>query len=246
METAPAAGAVDIVIGRYRDAEDRISWRLEHMRFEDALALAERERGLPASVWDAVVQAYLAHVTAAGDWATAAGLLPRLLKDKVALWERWVYEFGQARQLPLLAPVLPTKRPALHPQTYELVMAALLVDPAHHGALLGLVQAWPNSLYQPAALIDAIAQRMRRAGGETRELWQALAHLYKTQGRPDLSLAILLNLQLPSVFDFLQEHGLLSFLGGKAALLLAIDEARALDLLVSHLDSVAPADVVPG
>jgi hypothetical protein len=28
--------------------------------------------------------------------------------------------------------------------------------------------------------------------------------LYKTQGRPDLSLAILLNLQLPSVFDFLQ------------------------------------------
>jgi hypothetical protein len=68
--------------------------------------------------------------------------------------------------------VLPTKRPALHPQTYELVMAALLVDPAHHGALLGLVQAWPNSLYQPAALIDAIAQRMRRAGGETRELWQ--------------------------------------------------------------------------
>lgn len=43
-----------------------------------------------------------------------------------------------------------------------------------------------------------------------------------------------------------QEHGLLSFLGGKAALLLAIDESRALDLLVSHLDSVAPADVVPG
>lgn len=78
----------------------------------------------------------------------------------------------QARQLPLLAPVLPTKRPTLHSATYELVLAALLADPAHHGALLRLVQGWPNSLYQPAALIDAIAQRMQRPGGDTRELWQ--------------------------------------------------------------------------
>jgi len=46
-------------------------------------------------VWDAVVQAYLTHLTAAGDWATAAQLLPRLLKDRVAQWERWVMEFGQ-------------------------------------------------------------------------------------------------------------------------------------------------------
>ncbi|GBF95415.1 hypothetical protein Rsub_08377 [Raphidocelis subcapitata] len=236
----------DIVIGRYRDAEDRIGWLLERRRFEDALAAAERERGLPAAVWEAVVQAYLSHLTSNGDWAAAAQLLPRLLRDKVPAWERWVYEFGQARRLALLAPVLPTKRPSLHPQTYELVMAALLVDPSHHGALLELVQSWPNSLYSPAALIDAIAQRMRRPGGETRELWQALAHLYRTQGRPDLSLAILLQLQLPSVFDFILEHGLLSFLGGKAALLLAIDEGRALELLVAHLDDVPPGEVVPG
>lgn len=31
-----------------------------------------------------------------------------------------------------------------------------------------------------------------------------LALLYKGQGRPDLSLAIYLQLQLPSVFDFIQ------------------------------------------
>lgn len=41
-------------------------------------------------------------------------------------------------------------------------------------------------------------------GGESRELWQVLALLYKGQGRPDLSLAIYLQLQLPSVFDFIQ------------------------------------------
>jgi hypothetical protein len=31
-----------------------------------------------------------------------------------------------------------------------------------------------------------------------------LALLYKGQGRPDLSLAIYLQLQLPTVFDFIQ------------------------------------------
>lgn len=49
----------DIVIGRYRDIEDRITWQLERGRFEDALALAEmaeRERRLPPVAWDAVVQ----------------------------------------------------------------------------------------------------------------------------------------------------------------------------------------------
>ena len=35
-------------------------------------------------------------------------------------------------------------------------------------------------------------------------MWQVLALLYKGQGRPDLSLAIYLQLQLPSVFDFIQ------------------------------------------
>jgi hypothetical protein len=43
-----------------------------------------------------------------------------------------------------------------------------------------------------------------RPGGDSRELWQALAVLYKGQGRPDLSLAVYLQLQLPSVFDFIQ------------------------------------------
>lgn len=47
---------------------------------------------------------------------------------------------------------------------------------------------------------------MRLPGGETRDLWQALALLYKGEGRPDLSLAIYLQLQLPLVFEFIQDN----------------------------------------
>ena len=74
---------------------------------------------------------------------------------------------------------------------------------------------------------------------------QALAHLYRTQGRPDLSLAILLRLRLPSVFGFAREHALAAFLAGRAPLLMDVDERQALDLLVASLDAVPPGDVVP-
>lgn len=85
----------DIVIGRYRDVEDRISWFLEHRRFESALKLAERERGLPPTIYEAAVQAYLEYLVSEQMFRQAANLLPRLLKDQTALWERWVYIFAQ-------------------------------------------------------------------------------------------------------------------------------------------------------
>jgi hypothetical protein len=46
----------DIVIGRHRDTEDRISWLLSAGRFEAALALAEADSSLPRAVFDTVVQ----------------------------------------------------------------------------------------------------------------------------------------------------------------------------------------------
>ncbi len=131
----------DIVIGRYRDAQDRIAWLLAHRRFEEALSLAEADRSLPATLYEAAVQSYLEHLTASpGGWAAAAQQLPRLLKDRAHLWERWVFSFAQARQLPVLAGVLPVKRPQLRGQTYEMLLAALLLDPVHHPELLALVQ----------------------------------------------------------------------------------------------------------
>lgn len=46
----------DIVIGRHRDTEDRISWLLGAGRFEAALALAEADSSLPRAVFETVVQ----------------------------------------------------------------------------------------------------------------------------------------------------------------------------------------------
>lgn len=46
----------DIVVGRHRDTEDRISWFLGAGQFEAALAIAEADRSLPTAVYDTVVQ----------------------------------------------------------------------------------------------------------------------------------------------------------------------------------------------
>lgn len=46
----------DIVIGRFRDPQDRVTWFLEHRRFEEALQLAESDASLPAALYDAAVQ----------------------------------------------------------------------------------------------------------------------------------------------------------------------------------------------
>jgi hypothetical protein len=46
----------DIVIGRHRDMEDRISWCLAVGRYESALQLAEADRTTTQELWDTVVQ----------------------------------------------------------------------------------------------------------------------------------------------------------------------------------------------
>jgi hypothetical protein len=51
----------DIVVGRHRDVEDRISWFLGVRRFEAALTLAEADRSLNSSVWETVVQVHTHH-----------------------------------------------------------------------------------------------------------------------------------------------------------------------------------------
>jgi hypothetical protein len=46
----------DIVIGRHRDMEDRISWCLAVGRYEAALSLAEADRTTTDELWGTVVQ----------------------------------------------------------------------------------------------------------------------------------------------------------------------------------------------
>ena len=55
-----------------------------------------------------MVQAYIESLLQREAYEEAARLSPRLLKDNAGMWERWAYLFAQTRQLPKLAPYIPT------------------------------------------------------------------------------------------------------------------------------------------
>ncbi|GAX72786.1 hypothetical protein CEUSTIGMA_g242.t1 [Chlamydomonas eustigma] len=235
-----------ILVSRTRDTNDHVLWLLEHHRYEEALITAETERSVPADTYEKVVQAYMDDLLQREAYEAAAQLSPRLLKQNEGMWEKWVYLFAQTRQLPKLAPHIPTENPRLRDVVYEMVLRSLLVAPEDHPTLLELVRAWPQGLFSMPTLVDAVAARMKRPGGDDPTLWRLLALLYQRQGRPDLSLSILLQLKSPDAFSFIEQHALVGDLvGGRAAVLLDIDESAALRMLTRNVEALPPAVVVP-
>ena len=114
------------------------------------------------------------------NYKRAAALCPRLLGKDSAAWERWVYIFGQAAQLPLLAPKVPTTDPLLSRAAYDMVLTACLragnsiscwgtnasdattaggsdeIVPAAHDVFRDLIEKWPHGIYDAHALIKQL------------------------------------------------------------------------------------------
>ena len=80
-------------------------------------------------------------------------------QEDAAGWERWVYLFAQLRQLPVLAPHIPTKEPRLRQTAYEMVLHAFLLSPADHPRLLDALHRWPPDLYSIPSLTQSVIQR---------------------------------------------------------------------------------------
>ena len=70
-----------------------------------------------------------------------------------------MYLFAQLRQLPALAPYIPTSQPRLRQTAYEMVLHAFLLSPADHPRLLDALQRWPPDLYSVPSLTQSVVQR---------------------------------------------------------------------------------------
>ncbi|KAL0041397.1 hypothetical protein WJX79_002126 [Trebouxia sp. C0005] len=235
----------EIIVGRPRDGGDRVTWLLEHSRYEQALNIIESDVTLAQATREQVAGQYLDFLVSQDNFTEAAALMPRLLKDNAAMWEQWVYMFAQMQRLPAMAPHIPIEHPTLRQTAYEMMLHAFLLNRADHSILLALVKDWPTHLYSATTLTEAVLHRIRAPGGDTEALLQVAAQLYQIQGRYDLALAIYLRQQQPAVFDFIQEHHLLPVLHERVAQLLSIDEERATQLLMDQYDEVPASTVVP-
>ena len=233
----------DIVLGRPRDADDRIQWLLENKMFVEAMAVLESGKNLKEATREQIGQEYLTHLFQERDYAKAASLCPTLLFGKTALWERWVLEFAKVQQLAALCRYIPVASPLLRPAVYDMVLKIFLQS--DHSNFLFLVQTWPPAVYSIKEITDALlAFEARNTAGASQVLREALAELYVLQGRRDHALGIYLQLQRPGVFDFISKNNLFTSIEDKVHLLVQLNSLQAVSLLVDHHDQIAPQTVV--
>lgn len=232
----------DVVIARPRDADDHVNWLLQHGWHEKALAAVQAGKAR-TELLEEVGSRYLDHLVLERQYGQAAALCPKLLRGSAAAWERWVFHFAHLRQLPILAPYIPTSNPQLRDTVYEVVLNALITNSAFHGQALSIIKSWPSSVYSVPAIMTAIEMQLSTSS-KSAPLQEALAELYLQTKQYDKVLAIYVELMLPEVFDFIEKHNLHDSLHDKALSLMQLDGKKGVALLVQHRYAVPPYEVV--
>ncbi|EHA8589217.1 vacuolar protein sorting-associated protein 41 [Cocos nucifera] len=232
----------DVVIAKPRDAEDHISWLLQHGWHEKALAAVEAGRGR-TELLDEVGSRYLDHLIVERKYAEAASLCPKLLRGSASAWERWVFHFAHLRQLPALVPYMPTENPRLRDTLYEVALVALATSPSFHQLLLSTVKSWPTTLYSASTVISAIEPQLNTSS-MTDSLKEALGELYIIDTQYEKAFKLYADLMKPEIFDFVEKHSLHDAIHDKVVQLMILDSKRAVSLLIQHRDIISPSEVV--
>ncbi|KAL5709701.1 Vacuolar protein sorting-associated protein 41 [Ranunculus cassubicifolius] len=232
----------DVVIAKPRDAEDHISWLLQHGWHEKALAAVESGQG-PTELLDEVGSRYLDHLILERKYAEAASLCPKLLRGSTSAWERWVFSYAQLRQLPVLVPYIPIDNPRLGDTAYEVALVALARNTSYHKDLLATVKSWPSAIYSVLPVISAIEPQLNTST-MTNTLKEALAELYIINGDFEQSLSLYADLMKPELFEFIEKYNLHDAIRDKVVQLMTLDSKRAVHLYIQHRDLISPSEVV--
>ncbi|CAK9872351.1 unnamed protein product [Sphagnum jensenii] len=232
----------DVVLAKPRDADDHVKWLLQHGFHEKALAVVEEGKAR-TELLEEVGSRYLDHLLLERQYAQAAALCPKLLHGSAPAWERWVFHFAHLRQLPSLAPHIPTSNPQLRDTVYEVVLNALVTNPAYHEQLVTTIKAWPSNIYAVPTIISAI-QLQISTGSKSPMLKEALAELYVRDKQYERALTIYVELQKPYLFDFIQQHNLYSAIHNKVVPLMRLDGKQAVQLLVNQSNRIEAFEVV--
>ncbi|KAG6474149.1 hypothetical protein ZIOFF_068073 [Zingiber officinale] len=195
------------------DAEDHISWLLQHGWHEKALAAVEAGQG-PTELLDEVGSRYLDHLIVERKYAEAASLCPKILRGSASAWERWVFHFAHLRQLPVLVPYIPIENPQLNDTAYEVALVSLVTNPSFHKLLLTTVKSWTHTLYSSTNIISAIEPQINTSS-VTDFLKEALAELYIINTQSEKALALYADLMKPEIFEFIEKHSLYDFIHDK-------------------------------
>jgi hypothetical protein len=137
---------------------DHIDWLLDKSRYIEAMHFAENptvSKNLHPGVLQDIGIRYTYHLVKCGKFAEAAKKCGETLKERdKQRWEDFIVHFLDHGQLQAILPFIPQKDPQLSPAVYELVLNTFLQEDCK--TLHGIVQAWPTTLYNPQAVINAV------------------------------------------------------------------------------------------
>uniref|UniRef100_A0A1B6C2S4 RING-type domain-containing protein n=1 Tax=Clastoptera arizonana TaxID=38151 RepID=A0A1B6C2S4_9HEMI len=233
----------DIVVASPFDADDKISWMIEHEKFDLAMEAVTSTRLLKNHSLLTVGQAYLEHLFRTGEYEEAGKLCPQILGKDKRLWEEEVFKFATRQELRAVSPYLPKDLAfSLDPHIYEMVLYEFLkMDPK---GFLNMVKEWPPRLYNVRAVVNATLEHILITKEDEIKpvLLEAVAILYSNVGQYDKALAMYLKLKHSGVFELIHKHKLYSEIHNMIEGLMSLDAEKAIALFLEK--ECVPTDVV--
>lgn len=205
--------------------------------FEKALNVITEKGGKYTKIQ--ITRLYVDHLLTQSRFDEAAKLCLRVFENNKDLWEEEVYKFVKVKQLRSVSQYLPrTNDSKLNPQVYEMVLYEYLK--LDRLGFLALIKEWPPSLYNTAAVINAIHDHFEKK--DKNILLEALAILYSHEREYDKALTMYLKLQHKDVFQLIKKHNLYNAIRNMIVELIKLDSEKALSLLLEK--NKIPPDVV--
>jgi tetratricopeptide (TPR) repeat protein len=189
-------------------------------------------KNLPSSVLQDIGIRFIYHLVKRGKFAEAAKKCGETLKEKDKYrWEDFIVYFLDHGQLQAILPFIPQMDPQLSPAVYELVLNTFLQKDSK--TLHKTVQAWPTSLYNPQAVINAVDDKLREQPNNE-DLLKVKALLHEDLGQYEEALKIYLQQGHFEVFELIQKRKLYTSLVGNLMTLMKLGSEETVNLLIAH------------
>ncbi|KAI8897190.1 hypothetical protein BC833DRAFT_527326 [Globomyces pollinis-pini] len=215
----------DIIVAKPRDINDHVDFLVQQKRFKEALETVEINRlQFPESRKDELLieigQKQIKSLLDTKKYESAAELCPKILGKDVKLWEKWIYQFAEARELKKIYPYIPINNPRLPNSLYELILTDYMTSDLK--GFYEIIKVWPVEIYAVKPIAKAI-QSLIQPQEDSSLLYNILVEMFTKDKQLDRAVYYGMLLSLPRQLEIIEENQLYGFLYENSLLMMQYD-----------------------
>eukprot|EP01156_Anaeramoeba_ignava_P001854 Anaeramoba_ignava/a2041_18.p1 GENE.a2041_18~~a2041_18.p1 ORF type:complete len:609 (+),score=159.35 a2041_18:730-2556(+) len=230
------------------DADDKVTWLVERLRYQDAFDVALENSGrLKRNNPTKLGENLLRHLLASKNKfkiQSAALQCPKVCGENPLMWEKWISQFFENQQFQEISPYIPIQNPRLKQEIYEMILNSFLEND-NLDLFYQTINKWPKNIYNPRAIILIILDKQKKINSLDERLALPLADLYIEIKEYDKALKIHFYLKKLDVFEMIELYNIFDSVSHKISELIKLDATKTIQLLVLNTDKIAPSIVVP-